>query len=192
LGVGFDSDTYYEDNSTSNSNVLPGQANSTTTRGTANFTSPVVAYEGVVEHLGPGTLTFVADFMAPNSGNLSTGSIATVTGFAALDQKAVGTGFNAGFYAAAQTACGGCYGFYSAPNNNDLFGNVTFTSLVVNGGGIATLSGGLSASGPVTAGGALQGAGILSTGTIRGTANSSEYYGVLTSNRCEIPHNLSE
>lgn len=124
LGVGLDVDAYYQDISSANNNVLPAIATSTTTLGTANFVD-VVGQQAVVEHLGSGQIAFAADFLAPSSGNLGTGSINAMVGFAALDQKSVGIGLNAGMYVASQTAGANNYGIYSSPTNKEQLGNIT-------------------------------------------------------------------
>ena len=130
LAVGADTDTYFKDVGVTNANVLPSQANSATTEGSANFTSPVTSFQGVVVHLGSGVLNAAVNFLAPNNSNLGTGSIQYSLGFYGLDQLNTGTTLNAAFDAAPQTSCGGCYGFYSASANKDQMGNLSVTTLL--------------------------------------------------------------
>ena len=73
LAVGADTDTYFKDVGVTNANVLPSQANSATTEGSANFTSPVTSFQGVVVHLGSGVLNAAVNFLAPNNSNLGMG-----------------------------------------------------------------------------------------------------------------------
>jgi hypothetical protein len=151
LGVGLDVDSYFKDVSAGgNANVLPSVAVSATTLGSADFTSIVNGFQSVVVNDGTGNITTAADFLAPNDTDASTGTIAYDIGFYALDRKKLGTTLSAAFDAAPQTSCSTCWGFYSAPANNDQMGNLTITSLLINGGGVANLSGGLNASSTIT------------------------------------------
>src|SRR5208283_5177424 len=148
LGVGVDFDTYFTDPSGANANLLPGLALSSTTFGTANWTTGVDGAQAVVVHDGSGVMTVAASFMAPGNFNLGGGTIGYDIGFYGLDQHALGTTLTAAFSAAPQTAPG--YGFYSDSNNSDVMGNLTVRSLTQTTGAPILISSGINANGGIT------------------------------------------
>lgn len=147
LGVGMNVDAYFKDTS-SNANLTPAVAVSATTLGAANWTTGVDGVQSVVVHDGAGLLQIAGSFVAPGNFNLGGGTIAYDVGFYGFDQHALGTTVTAAFAAAPQTAPG--YGFYSAPGNSDLLGNLTVQSLTSTGGPLVISQGG-TFNGVVTA-----------------------------------------
>lgn len=131
FGWGIENDTYFLDTSLSNSNNIGAQLNSATVWTGTTTTLPVVTgIDSLVVNLGNGVVTSASGFLSPGNLNLlGLGSLTNSYGFEALDQLNVGTSTNAGFFAAAQTSCSGCYGFLSATTNKDSFGITTVQSL---------------------------------------------------------------
>jgi len=127
-GIGLENDVYYTDTGT-NATILPALLTDPTTFGSANYTNPVTGIQSLVVHLGSGVMTTGAAFLAGGNANLGAGSITNSSGFVALDQAHVGATTTAGFYAAPQTSCSGCYGYFSASTNKDSFGNLTATTV---------------------------------------------------------------